>query len=220
MCGRQEGFSSYCWCWQYACSCLPEPSISGRDGCSARSSLHAPSPSVYLAIKDPRLLDQRMRIGPAAETERSQKIIIVAVLLVLIATPVVSATDHRLGWSNVPAVVVVLGALLIVLAHIGFFLVFRANTYGAATIQITQGQSVISTGQYAVIRHPMYAWNLPLVLGTALALGSWWGTLMVVPMIAALVARILNEERYLATNLAGYADYKRKVRYRLIPFVW
>jgi protein-S-isoprenylcysteine O-methyltransferase Ste14 len=176
--------------------------------------------TLYLAVNDPQLLEQRMQIGPAAETERSQKIIIVAVLLVLAATPAVSATDHRLGWSSVPAVVVVVGDLLIVLAHIGFCLVFRANTYSVATIQVAQGQNVISTGPYAVLRHPMYAWNLPMVLGTALALGSWWGTLMVVPMIAALVARILNEEKYLATNLAGYADYKRKVRYRLIPFVW
>src|SRR5262249_49410262 len=135
-------------------------------------------------------------------------------------TPAVSATDHRLGWSSAPAVVVVLGDLLIVLAHIGFCLVFRANTHGVATIQVTQGQNVISTGPYAVIRHPTYAWNLPMVLGTALALGSWWGTLMVVPMIATLVARILNEESYLAINLVGYSDYKHKVRYRLIPFVW
>jgi protein-S-isoprenylcysteine O-methyltransferase Ste14 len=150
--------------------------------------------TLYLVANDPQLLERRMQIGPAAETERSQKIIIVAVLLALAATPAVSATDHRLGWSSTPAVVVVLGDLLIVLAHIGFCLVFRANTYGVATIQVAQGQNVI----YAVIRHPIYAWNLPMVLGTALALGSWWGTLMVVPMIAALVARILNEERYLA----------------------
>jgi protein-S-isoprenylcysteine O-methyltransferase Ste14 len=176
--------------------------------------------TLYLAVNDPQLLERRMQIGPAAETEKSQKIIIAAVLLVLAATPVVSATDHRLGWSNVPVVVVVLGDLLIVLAHIGFCLVFRANTYGGATIQVTQGQNVISAGPYAVLRHPKYAWNLALVLGTALALGSWWGTLMVVPMIAALVGRILNEERYLVTNLAGYADYTSKVRYRLIPFVW
>jgi protein-S-isoprenylcysteine O-methyltransferase Ste14 len=110
--------------------------------------------------------------------------------------------------------------LLIVLAHIGFCLVFRANTNAVATIQVAQGPNVISTGPYAVIRHPMYASNLPMVLGAALALGSWWGTLMVVPMIAARVARTLNEERYLAINLAGYADYKRKVRYRLIASVW
>jgi protein-S-isoprenylcysteine O-methyltransferase Ste14 len=176
--------------------------------------------TLYLAVNDPLLLEQRMHVGPTAEMGRSQKIIILAVLLVLAATPAVSATDHRLGWSSTPAIVVVLGDLLIVLAHIGFWLVFRANPYSVATIQLTQGQKVISTGPYAVLRHPLYAWSLAMVLGTALALGSWWGTLMVVPMIAALVARILNEERYLTTNLAGYADYECKVRYRLIPFVW
>ena len=108
-------------------------------GCSVAMTL-------YLAVNDPQLLEQRMQIGPAAETERSQKIIIVAVLLVLASTPAVSAMDHRLGWSTAPAVVVVVGDLLIVLAHIGFCLVFRANTYGVATIQVTQGQNVISAG--------------------------------------------------------------------------
>jgi protein-S-isoprenylcysteine O-methyltransferase Ste14 len=176
--------------------------------------------TIYLAVNDPQLLDRRMQIGPAAETERSQKIIMVAILLTFAGVPTLSATDHRLGWSSVPIVVVVLGDLLIVFAHIGFCLVFRANTYGAATIQVTEGQAVISSGPYAVVRHPMYAWNLPMILGTALALGSWWGTLLVVPMIAGLVARILYEERYLAANLAGYAQYVRKVQCRLIPFVW
>jgi protein-S-isoprenylcysteine O-methyltransferase Ste14 len=93
--------------------------------------------TLYLAVNDPKLLEQRMQIGPAAEMERSQKIIIVAVLLVLAATPAVSAMDHRLGWSSAPAVVVVLGDLLIVIAHVGFCRVFRANTYGVATIQVT-----------------------------------------------------------------------------------
>jgi protein-S-isoprenylcysteine O-methyltransferase Ste14 len=176
--------------------------------------------TVYLAVNDPQLLERRMRIGPAAETDRPQKIIMVAALLTFAAMPVLSATDHRLGWSSVPAAVVILGNVLIVLANVGFYLVFRENTYGAATIQVTEGQTVISTGPYAVVRHPMYAWALLMILGTPLALGSWWGLLLVVPAIAGLVARILEEERYLAANLAGYADYLRKVRYRLIPFVW
>lgn len=176
--------------------------------------------TVYLAVNDPQLLERRLRAGPAAETERSQKIIMIAALLTFAAMPVLSATDHRLGWSRVPAEVVVLGNLLIVLAYIGFYLVFRVNTYGAATIQVTEGQTVISSGPYAVVRHPMYAWALLMILGMPLALGSWWGLLLVVPATAGLVARILDEERYLAANLAGYADYMRKVRYRLIPLVW
>jgi protein-S-isoprenylcysteine O-methyltransferase Ste14 len=154
------------------------------------------------------------------KTERSQKIIMIGALFTFAAMPVLSATDHRLGWSSVPAAIVVVGNLLIVLAFIGFYLVFRVNTYGAATIQVTDGQTVISTGPYAVVRHPMYAWALLMILRMPLALGSWWGLILVVPAVAGLVARVLNEERYLAANLAGYADYMRKVRYRLIPFIW
>jgi protein-S-isoprenylcysteine O-methyltransferase Ste14 len=176
--------------------------------------------TLYLAVTDPQLLARRMSIGPAAEKETSQKFIVAAMLLILVATPVVSAMDHRLGWSSAPAMAVVAGDLLIVLAHIGFVSVFRANTYCAATIQVAQSQNVVSTGPYAMLRHPMYAWNLPMVVGTALALGSWWGTLMAAPMIGATVARILNEEKYLTVNLAGYSDYTRKVRYRLVPFIW
>jgi protein-S-isoprenylcysteine O-methyltransferase Ste14 len=176
--------------------------------------------TLYFAVNDPKLLERRMQVGPAAETERSQKIIMTGALLTFAAMPVLSATDHRLGWSSVPAAIVVLGNLLIVLAYIGFYLVFRVNTYGAATIQVAEGQTVISTGPYAVVRHPMYAWALPMILGMPLALGSWWGLLLVVPAVAGLVARMLDEERYLAENLAGYADYMHRVRYRLIPLVW
>jgi protein-S-isoprenylcysteine O-methyltransferase Ste14 len=141
--------------------------------------LRAPSSAVFaacslaiticLAVNDPQLLDRRMKIGPAAETESSQKIIMVSVLLIFAGVPAVSAADHRLGWSSVPTVVL-LGDLLIVFSHLGFYLVFKANTHGAATIQVTEGQTVISTGPRAFIRHPMSAWNLPMILEIALSL--------------------------------------------------
>jgi protein-S-isoprenylcysteine O-methyltransferase Ste14 len=176
--------------------------------------------TLYLAINDPQLLERRMRVGPRAETERAQKTIVFGALLTFAALPILSATDHRLGWSTVPAPLVLVGDMLIALAYIGFFFVFRANPYGAATIQVAEGQTVISTGPYAVVRHPMYGWALVMILGMPLALGSLWGLLLVVPAVAGLVARLLDEERYLAANLAGYTDYMRKVRYRLIPLVW
>lgn len=161
-----------------------------------------------------------MNVGPGAEKEAAQKIIMIGALLSFAAMPVVSATDHRLGWSSVPTSVVIFGDILIVLAYIGFYLVFRENTYGAATVQVAEGQKVISTGPYAVVRHPMYSWALLMMLGMPLALGSWWGLLIVVPGVAGIVARLLDEEQFLARNLAGYSGYMRKVRYRLVPFVW
>jgi protein-S-isoprenylcysteine O-methyltransferase Ste14 len=176
--------------------------------------------TLYLAAKDPQLLERRMNVGPGAEREKMQKVIMAGALLTFAALPVLSATDHRLGWSTVPPAVVILGNLLIVLAYVGFYLVFRENTYGAATIQIAEGQRVISTGPYAVVRHPMYSFGFLMTLGMPLALGSWWGLLMFVPAVAGIVARLLNEESFLARNLEGYSDYMKKVRYRLVPGVW
>jgi protein-S-isoprenylcysteine O-methyltransferase Ste14 len=109
------------------------------------------------------------------------------------------------------------------MAAVGFtfiFFVYRANTYTAATIQIAENQTVISTGPYAIVRHPMYASALLYVLGTPLALGSWWGLVPVATMIPLLVWRLFDEERMLATQLSGYTDYQRRVRHRLVPFVW
>jgi protein-S-isoprenylcysteine O-methyltransferase Ste14 len=176
--------------------------------------------TLYLGAKDPQLLERRMNVGPGAEKETTQKIIVLVALLLVAAMPLLSALDHRLGWSNVPAWVVILGNAMIVLAYIGFYLVFRENTYGAATIQVAEGQRVISTGPYAVVRHPMYGWALLMMVGIPVALGSWWGLVIVVPAIAGIVARLLDEEQFLARNLAGYSDYMRKVPYRLVPNVW
>jgi protein-S-isoprenylcysteine O-methyltransferase Ste14 len=120
----------------------------------------------------------------------------------------------------VPTWVVILGDVLVALSYVGFYFVFRENTYGAATIQVAEGQRVISTGPYAAVRHPMYAGVLVQMLGMPLALGSWWGLLMVVPTVLVLVWRILDEERFLSENLPGYTDYEKKVRYRMVSFVW
>jgi protein-S-isoprenylcysteine O-methyltransferase Ste14 len=176
--------------------------------------------TLYLAATDPELLARRMNVGPGAETERTQKIIVIGAFLSFVAILVLSAIDHRLGWSSVPAWVVIFGAILIMLSYLGFCLVFRENTYGAATIETVEGQRVISTGPYAVVRHPMYSWGLLMMLGMPLALGSWWALLVAVLGVAVILARLLDEERFLARNLPGYQDYMRKVRYRLVPLVW
>ena len=137
-------------------------------------------------------------------------------LLILI----VPALDHRYGWSVVSPYVNAIGDVLIVAGFYIVFLVFKENTYASALIEVDTDQKVIATGPYAWVRHPMYIGAFILLLGMPLALGSWWGILAVVPITAAIVYRLLDEERFLAKNLPGYLEYEQKVRYRLVPFVW
>jgi protein-S-isoprenylcysteine O-methyltransferase Ste14 len=176
--------------------------------------------TIWLLIKDPDLLERRMKAGPAAEKEPSQKTIIAFALASFAGLAVLPALDHRFGWSDVPASVVILGNILIAFSYLLFYFVFRENTYGAATVQVEENQKVISTGLYALVRHPMYVGALILMLGVPLALGSWWGLLMLIPGVAVIIWRLLDEEKFLSRNLAGYTEYKNKVRYRLIPSVW
>jgi protein-S-isoprenylcysteine O-methyltransferase Ste14 len=176
--------------------------------------------TVYLAIKDPKLLERRMKVGPTAEKEPTQKIIMVFALLGFIALLVIPALNRRFMWSSVPPWVSVIGDSLVALGFSLVYFVIRENSYAASTIQVAEGQTVISTGPYAVVRHPMYAGALPLLIGTPLALGSWWGLGALIFFIPALIWRLLDEERFLHRNLPGYTEYTRKVRYRLVPFVW
>jgi protein-S-isoprenylcysteine O-methyltransferase Ste14 len=176
--------------------------------------------TVYLAIHDPKLLERRMNVGPRAETEPAQKIIMVLATLGFVAMLVFPALDYRFGWSPVPASVSVLGDALIALGFLFTFFVFKENSYGASTIQIAEDQTVISTGPYALVRHPMYAAALVMLLGIPLALGSWWGLFVLVLVLPVLIWRLLDEERFLRQNLPGYPEYQAKVKYRLLPFVW
>jgi protein-S-isoprenylcysteine O-methyltransferase Ste14 len=173
--------------------------------------------TIWAAINDPRLLERRMRAGPTAEKEKSQKIIVTIAFLSFAGEVLLPALDHRFGWSDVPTTVVILGNALIAISYIGFYFVFRENTYGAATIRVEENQRVISTGPYAIIRHPMYAAALIFMIGIPLALGSWWGLLALAPGVPALMWRILDEERLLKRELPGYAEYTQRVRFRLIP---
>jgi len=173
-----------------------------------------------LLRRDPALLERRLVGGPTAEKRPVQKVIMVAASAVFIAMLVVPALDFRFGWSHVPLGIVILGDVMAVIGFTLIFFVYRANTFTSATIQVTDNQTVISTGPYAIVRHPMYASALLYVLGTPLALGSWWGLLAVAVMIPLLMWRLVDEEHMLATQLTGYTDYQQRVRHRLVPFVW
>jgi protein-S-isoprenylcysteine O-methyltransferase Ste14 len=175
---------------------------------------------VYLAIHDPALLARRKRVGPQAETDPAQKIIMSLAVIGFIALIVVPALDYRFMWTPVPAVVALFGDGLIALGFFLVFLVFRENTFGASTIRVEENQRVIDTGPYAHMRHPMYAAALVMLAGIPLALGSWGGLFIVLLFVPILAWRLLAEERYLAVHLPGYADYMRRVRWRLLPGVW
>ena len=176
--------------------------------------------TLYFLRHDRALIERRMQAGPGAETEPRQKLILTFASAALIAMYIVSALDYRFGWSFVPVWLVLAGDALVVLSFHGFFLTFRDNAFAAATIRVDSEQRVISSGLYAFVRHPMYTAALALLLGTPLALGSFWGLIPAALLCAAIVVRLLDEENYLARNLPGYTDYQRKVRTRLVPGIW
>jgi protein-S-isoprenylcysteine O-methyltransferase Ste14 len=167
--------------------------------------------TLYLMRKDPALLKRRMRGGPMAEKRAVQKFIMLCALVGFVALLVVPALDHRFGWSSVPPYGVALGDLLVAIGLYFVFLVYRENTFTSATI---------TTGPYAIVRHPMYASGFLYLLGTPLALGSYWGLLALAAMMPFLIWRLFDEERFLANNLPGYSEYQTKVRHHLVPFVW
>jgi protein-S-isoprenylcysteine O-methyltransferase Ste14 len=176
--------------------------------------------TLYLMKKDPALLQRRMRGGPIAEKQPTQKIIQTLTSLSFIALLVVPALDHRFGWSHVPPAVALLGDALIVLGFLGVLRVFKENTYTSSTIELAAHQQVISTGPYALVRHPMYAAALGMLIGIPIALGSFVGLIAFAAIAAALMWRLLDEEKFLAANLPGYSEYQKKVPHRLIPGFW
>src|SRR5215471_12876782 len=176
--------------------------------------------TVYLARYDRPLLERRMKAGPQHERERSQKIIVSLILLAFFALIVLSALDYRFGWSPVSPVVSILGNAAIVLSFLFIFWVTRVNSFAASNIRVEHDQRVIDTGPYAYVRHPMYAGAIWLFVGMPLALGSWWSVGLIVLVVPVLLWRLLDEERILDRDLPGYTEYKQRVRYRLIPYVW
>ena len=131
--------------------------------------------TAYLWKEDPQLLERRINAGPGAEQERSQKLLQLLASSVFIGAMILASLDHRFSWSAVPLPIVVMGDVLVALGFLVVFVVFKENTFTAATITVTPDQKVVSTGPYAVVRHPMYSGALVMLLGTPLALGSWWG---------------------------------------------
>ena len=177
-------------------------------------------PAIYLLRTNPVALQRRMRGGPTAESRMAQKVVIGGLYLSLAAMVVVSALDHRFGWSPVPTAICLVGDVLVAVGLGVVALVLVQNSYAAATVQVESGQTVVSTGLYGLVRHPMYTGNVIMMVGIPLALGAYSGLVFVVPGLIVLASRIRDEEKLLQKDLDGYREYTETVRYRLVPGMW
>ena len=175
---------------------------------------------VYLLRADPATLEGRTRGGPTAETRTVQKVAIGGLWLSLATMLVVSALDHRFGWSAVPTAISLVGDVLVAVGLGLPVLVVSQNSYAATTVRVRAAQKVVSTGLYGLVRHPMYTGNVVMMVGIPLALGSYWGLAFVVPGLIVLAWRLRDEEKLLQEELDGYREYTQQVRYRLVPGMW
>lgn len=173
--------------------------------------------SVFLLVTDPELLARRMQFS---ERRKQQKRLIAWSYLLFVLIFILPGFDRRFGWSHLPPAVSIIAELLVVLAYGIVALVFCENSYTSRIVEVAQGQKVIDTGPYAIVRHPMYVGVLLMYTVTPLALGSWLAFLVALLMIPVIVIRIKDEEKTLLEELPGYREYTQKVKYRLIPEIW
>ncbi len=173
--------------------------------------------TVYLFRNDPALLERRMRMR---EKESAQQKIIGFLGIYFLLAFTLPGFDVRLGWSNVPAWASILADGLVFAGYMITFWVLTVNSFLSRTVEVEAEQKVVSTGPYAIVRHPMYFGVALLYIASPLALGSYWAILPALMIIPLLGARIRNEEEVLLRELAGYAEYRQKVKYRLVPGIW
>ena len=182
-------------------------------------NLGTASQGVYLFIKDPELLERRKVVAPADEST-TERIFIIFALFCIFGLIVFGAIDHRFGLSEMSLPTTLIGDGLIILSFIIYYFVFMENSFAASSIRTFEDQRVISSGPYAIIRHPKYFGDLLLIVGIPLALGTWWGLLILAIFIPSMAWRILDEEKLLKKNLPGYSEYMEKVHHRFLPYIW
>ena len=171
----------------------------------------------YLLKNDPELLERRMKMK---EKEEPQKVFVKLSILVFLIAFIIPGFDHRFEWSEVPFIVIIIADLFIFIGYLLFFLVLKENTYASRIIQVEKDQRVISTGLYAIVRHPMYVAVIMMYVLSPLALGSYWAVVAVLPLPVLIIFRIKIEEKILIDKLPGYREYTQEVKYRLIPYIW
>ena len=170
-----------------------------------------------MLAKSPELLKKRL---DAKEKQGTQKGVVAFSGLIFIAGFVVAGLDYRFGWSAMPGWVIVTASVLFLVAYVLYAEVMRENAYLSRTIKVEEGQTVVDTGLYGVVRHPMYAVTILLFLMIPLVLGSWYALIAFAFYPAVIAVRLKDEEELLTRELPGYTEYKQKVKYRIIPFIW
>ncbi|HEY2750974.1 isoprenylcysteine carboxylmethyltransferase family protein [Phenylobacterium sp.] len=176
--------------------------------------------TVWLWFRDKALLERRVKAGPGSEPDPAQNIVQGLAGLIFLGTFALPGLDRRFGWSHLPLAVSLIGDGMIAIGFLIVFLTFRENSFAAGTIELAEGQHVIDSGPYAVVRHPMYAGALIMIAGIPPALGSWWGLIPAALLVPVIVWRLKREEEFLAANLEGYGRYRSRVRRRLAPMFW
>ena len=170
-----------------------------------------------MLFRTPDFLAKRL---DAKEKQAAQKGVLAFSGLMFVAGFVVAGLDFRFGWSQMPLWVVIAASVLFLAAYVLYAEVMRENAYLSRTIKVEEGQTVVDTGLYGIVRHPMYAVTVLLFLMMPLVLGSWYALIAFAFYPVIIIVRLTDEEKLLTKELPGYADYKKKVRYRLIPFIW
>ena len=172
---------------------------------------------IVLLVKSPDLLKKRL---DAKEKQNAQKGVVAMSALLFLAGFIVAGLDFRFGWSHMPLWAVAVASAILLISYALYCEVMRENAYLSRTIEVQNGQKVVDTGLYGIVRHPMYAVTIWLFLAIPLVLGSLYALLCFLPYIPVIVVRILNEEKLLSAELDGYEEYKKRVRYRLLPLIW
>jgi protein-S-isoprenylcysteine O-methyltransferase Ste14 len=172
---------------------------------------------IYFIIKDPDLLAKRMK---TKEKEKTQKAYLVLSIIVILATFIIPGLDFRFKWSDIPLPVVLISTIIMMSGYLIVFIVMRQNTYASRVIEIQDEQKLIDAGLYSFVRHPMYLGSIILYGFAPLVLGSFYALIPMVFIPILLIIRIRNEEKVLINGLKGYDEYIKKVRYRLLPFIW
>lgn len=172
---------------------------------------------VFLFIKSPSLLEKRLDVK---EKEKTQKGVVAISALLFLAGFTVAGLDFRFGRSDIPLWVIITASVLLLASYALYAEVMRENAYLSRTVKVEDGQRVIDSGLYSIVRHPMYAVTLWLFLSIPLVLGSYYALILFAHYPIVIAVRILNEEKVLCKELSGYEEYKKKVKYRLIPFIW
>ena len=170
-----------------------------------------------LLLKAPKLLEKRLG---AREEEKTQKGVVAAAGLLFVAGFIIAGLDFRFGWSSIHKGIVFAASVILLISYALYAEVMRENAYLSRTVEVQEGQKIIDSGLYGIVRHPMYAVTVWLFLSIPLVLGSLWAILCFALYLPIIVVRILNEEKVLAEGLSGYGEYKKRVKYRLFPFIW